>query len=94
MDQIDNLNLRFIRVEKGDSTERTMIGETIKLGTGQISVERQNHYKSNFRDRPRYDNNYRGGNFRGNARQYQNFERQNNRREYRNNYRDDDYSSK
>ena len=44
------------------------------------------------RDRPRHEQNYRGGNFRGNMRTYQNFERQNSRGEYRNNYRDEGYS--
>ena len=36
MDQIDNLNVRFIRVGEGDSMEKIMIGETAKVGTGQI----------------------------------------------------------
>ena len=40
------------------------------------------------RDRPRYEQNYRRGNFRGNIR---NFDRQNSRGEYRNNYRNEDY---
>ena len=36
MDQVDNLNLKSIRVGEGDNTEKTMIGETAKVGTGQI----------------------------------------------------------
>ena len=61
----------------------------------------QNRYSSDSGDRRqyrqdrgrlRYEQNYRGGNFRGNARMYQNFERQNNRGEYRNNYRGEGYS--
>ena len=63
----------------------------------------QNRYKSNSRDRgiqfsgqnrgrPRYEKNYRRGNFRGNIRMYQNFGRQNSRGEYRGNYRNEDYS--
>ena len=39
-----------------------------------------------------YEQNYRGGNFRGNARMYQNFEKQNNRGKYRNNYIGKGYS--
>ena len=35
MDQIDNLNLRCIRVGEGESTEKTLIGEITKVGTGQ-----------------------------------------------------------
>ena len=34
-----------------------------------------------------FEQNYRGGNFRGNVRTYQNFERHNSTGEYRNNYR-------
>ena len=61
----------------------------------------QNRYKSNNRSysrdrgqyrqdrsRPRYEQNYRRGNFRGNIRSYG---RQNSRGEYRNNYRNDSY---
>ena len=36
MDQVDNLNPKSIRVEEGDNTEKIMIGETAKVGTGQI----------------------------------------------------------
>ena len=56
----------------------------------------QNRYRSDSGDRrpyrqdrgrPRYEQNYRRGNFRGNVRMHQNFERENSRGEYRNNYR-------
>ena len=36
MDQVDNLNPKSIRVEEGDNTEKTLIGETAKVGAGQI----------------------------------------------------------
>ena len=60
----------------------------------------QNRYRSDSGDRrqyrqgrgrPRYEQNYRGENFKGNARTYQNFERQSSRGEYRNNHRDKGY---
>ena len=60
----------------------------------------QNRYRSDGEDRrqcrqdrgrPRYEQNYRRGNFRGNVRKYQNFERQNSRGKYRNNYRNEGY---
>ena len=35
MDQIENLSLKFIRVGEGDSTDKTMMGKTTKVGTGQ-----------------------------------------------------------
>ena len=63
----------------------------------------QNRYRSNSGggkiqfngqsiDRPRYEQNYRRGNFRGNVRSYQNFGRQNSRGEYRSIYRNENYS--
>ena len=60
----------------------------------------QNRYRSDSGDRrqyrqdrgkPRYEQNYGGGNFRGNARMYKNLETQNSRGEYGNNYRDEGY---
>ena len=57
----------------------------------------QNRYRSDSgnirqyrqdRSRPRYEQNYRRGNFRGNMRSY---DRQNSRGEYRNNYRNEGY---
>ena len=57
----------------------------------------QNKYRSDSRDRrqyredkgrPRYEQNYSRGNFRGNM---SNFDRQNSRGEYRNNYRNKGY---
>ena len=57
----------------------------------------QNRYRSDSADRrkyrqdrgrPRYKQNYRTGNFRGNTR---NFDRQNSRGEYSNNYRNESY---
>ena len=55
------------------------------------SGDRRNQYRQNFRGRSSM-NKTRGGYVRGNARVYQNFERQNGRRECRNNYRDEGYS--
>ena len=63
----------------------------------------QNRYRSNSRDRriqfsgqsrgrPRYEQNYRTGNFRGSMGMYQNLGRQNSRGEYKGNYRNEDYS--
>ena len=63
----------------------------------------QNRYRSNGRERriqfsgqsrgrPRYEHNYRRGHFRGNVRTYQTFGRHNSRREYRDNYGNEDYS--
>ena len=54
---------------------RIDIGWTVKTGD---SIEQ---YRQD-RGRPRYEQNYRRGNFRGNAR---NFDRENSRGEYRNN---------
>ena len=66
------------------------------------SCNYHNRYRSNSGDRriqfsaqnrgmPRYEQNYRRGNFRGNMRTYQNIERQN-RGEYRGNYRNKNYN--
>ena len=62
----------------------------------------QNRYRSDSGDRiqfsrqgrgrPRYEQNYRRGNFGGNVRSYQDFGRQNSREEYRGNYRNENYS--
>ena len=69
--------------------DTVMISEVVKIDIGQI-VEMRRQYRQD-RGRPKYKQNYRGGNFRGKARMYQNFERQNNKGEYRNNYRDEGY---
>ena len=55
------------------------------------SFDRRNYYRQS-RGRPRYEQNYRRRNFRGNVRLYQDFGRQNSRGEYRGNYRKEDYS--
>ena len=70
--------------------DTVMINEVIKIDMGQ-TVETGGQYRQD-RGRPRYEQNYKGENFRGNERMYQNFERKNSRGEYRNNYRDEGYS--
>ena len=55
------------------------------------SSDRRNQYRQK-RGRPRYEQNYRRENFRGNTRAYQNPGRQNSR-EYRGNYRNENYST-
>ena len=87
MDQVDNLNHKFIKVEAEDKNR----GNYDTCNYDQQSY--QNRYRSDSGDRrqdrqdrgrPRYEKNYRTGNFRGSVR---NFDRQNSRGEYRNNYR-------
>ena len=52
-------------------------------------------YRQNYRDSPRYNQNYRNdfrrGSYRGNLRTNQNYRGQNYRGGYRRNYRDDNY---
>ena len=89
-----NSSHRFIRAE-GEKVEIFM---THNYDRGNY----QNRYRLNrglrriqfsgkSRGKPRYEQNYRTGNFRGNMRIHQNFGRQNNREEYRSNNRNDDY---
>ena len=51
------------------------------------SRDRRGHFGGQSRGRPRYEQNYRGGDFRGNVRTFKNSGRQNSRGEYRGNYR-------
>ena len=71
------------------------------INTVMISEVYQNRYRSDGIDRrkckndrgiPRYEQNYRGENFRDNVTTYQHFERHNSRGEYINNYRDEGYN--
>ena len=57
----------------------------------KLDSEDRSQYRQD-RSRPRYEQNYRRGNFRDNVRMHQNFERQNSRGEYRNNYRHEGYN--
>ena len=58
----------------------------LNSGDRRIQFGRQN------RCRPRYEQNYGRGSYRGNMRSYQDFRRQNNKGEYRDNYRNENYS--
>ena len=96
MGLISNSNLRFIRAEEGDKVEIFMTHIIVIEGIKQNryrsdSSDRKNQYRQN-RGRLRYEQNYRRGNFTGNARLYQDFGRQNSRAEYRGNYRNESYS--
>ena len=59
----------------------------MRLSGYRSDSEDRRQYRQD-RGRPRYEQNYRRGNFRSNAR---NFDRQNSRGEYRNNYRNEGY---
>ena len=71
MEQIDNSNYISIKVEVEGRTE-IIITETIRIGTdqitGQIAETEDNTDKTEAS--PRYEQNYRRGNFRRNIRNY------------------------
>ena len=78
-----------------------MVKEMIKIGIDQIveieelTLSGRIQYGQNYRDSPRYNQNYRNdfrrGNFRGNIRTNQNYKGKNFRGGYRRNYRNDNY---
>ena len=87
---IGNSNLRFIRAEEGDNVEFfmthiIMIEKIVKSDTdqivvmGEISIDKaeldpgMNKIRQN-QGRPRHEQNYARGNFRGNARLHQDLE--------------------
>ena len=65
--------------------DAVMINEVIKNRYRPDSGDRRQYRQG--RSRPRFEHNYRGGNFRGKVRTHQNFGRQNSRGKCRNNYR-------
>ena len=71
--QAGSLNPKFTKVEEEDKIEKVltdaiMISEITKSRYRSDSADRRNHYRKNVRGRLRYEQNYRGGNFRGNTR--------------------------
>ena len=95
MSLIGNSNLIFIRAEEEDKVEIfmthiIMIEEITKIDIGQIVMIEDINIQN--RGRLMHEQNYRRGNSRGNVRSYQDFGRQNRRREYRVNYRNKSYS--
>ena len=96
MGLIGNSNLKFIRAEEGDKVDIFYDSHNYDRGNYQNryrsnSGDRRIQFSGQSRGRPRYEQNFRRGNFRGNMRMYQNFERQN-RGEYRGNFRNENYS--
>ena len=102
-DKIDKLAVIIGKLATRDSeTGRHFIPQISQnRGRGQNGNYNQRNYQNRYRldrgdrrqyrqdrGRPRYEQNYRRGNFRGNMR---NFDIQNSRGEYRNNYRSDSY---
>ena len=73
MQQTGNLNHKFTKVEAEDKIEVTMtdaimISKPIITNIGQIGGDRRQYRQD--RGRPRCKQNYRRGNFRGNARNF------------------------
>ena len=102
--KISSLNLRYIRVREEDRQETFMIDIAM---IREIIINRSNsedrrisfsgriQYVQNYRDIPRYNQNYRNDfrreNVMGNLRSNQNYRGQNYRDGYRRNYKSDNY---